>query len=44
LLDRGYYLSSGSAESLNQAREWMAEQEKDIEAAEADKLGREDKG
>jgi hypothetical protein len=36
-----YYLSSGSAESLDQAREWMAEQEKDIEAA--DKLDREDK-
>jgi hypothetical protein len=38
-----YYLSSGSAESLDQAREWVAEQEKDIEAAEVDKLDREDK-
>ncbi len=38
-----YYLSSGSAESLDQAREWVAEQEKEIEAAEADKLDCEDK-
>jgi hypothetical protein len=38
-----YYLSSGSAESLDQAREWVAEQEKDIEDAEADKLDREDR-
>jgi hypothetical protein len=36
-----YYLSSGSAESLDQAREWVAQQEKDIEAAA--KLNREDK-
>jgi hypothetical protein len=38
-----YYLSSGSAESLEQAREWVAEQEKKIEDTEADKLDREDK-
>jgi hypothetical protein len=38
-----YYLSSGSAESLEQAREWVAEQEKVIEDAEAAKLDRDDK-
>jgi hypothetical protein len=38
-----YYLSSGSAESLDQARAWVAEKEKDIEDAEAAKLELADK-
>src|ERR1700761_5534598 len=38
-----YYLSSGSSESLDQAREWIADQEHDLAVAEDDRYERETK-
>jgi hypothetical protein len=38
-----YYLSSGSSESLDQAREWVADQEHDLAVAEDDRYERETK-